>query len=89
MRLFFIAGQWLLIQLFHPVYATAPILLSYFSRVPDLPSARHIILIHKLKSKAAYDFVDVFLVLSILRENKNKKQKKTKQEMMTQSTTGQ
>lgn len=88
MRLLFVAGQWLLIHLFHPMYTTAPILLSYFSRFPALPSARHIILIHKLKSKATHDFVDVFLVLSILREKKNKTQNKIKQEVMAQSAIG-
>lgn len=78
MRLLFIVGQWLLIQLLHPLYATAAMLLSYFSRIPALPSASHITLIHKLKSKATHDFVDVFLVLSILRGKKKQNKIKNK-----------
>lgn len=46
--------------------------LGYFSRIPALLSARHITLIHKLKSKATHDFVDVFLMLFILREETNR-----------------
>lgn len=86
MGLLFVTGQWLPIQLLRPVYATAAMLLSYFSRIPALLSARNITLIHKLKSKATYDFVDVFLVLSILKKRKKQKQK---QEMLAQSATGQ
>lgn len=90
MGLLFVVGQWLLIQLLHPVYATAAMLLSYFSRIPALLSARNITLIHKLKCKATHDFVDVFLALSILREKKEEEQNenKIKQRMLAQSAIG-